>query len=151
MISIIIPTLNEAKIIESTLRTLAATLTLPHEVIVSDGGSTDRTTELAARYANTVVLTFSQIEDLLGSALPAEAHLDQKWWTDAEVDIRDPRCSDCWLLAHRTAAPNLPARAKPMSPGLESQKRPAPVSVPWSLRGSDCWANWPSARRGSRG
>lgn len=56
MISIIIPTLNEAKIIESTLRTLQATLTLPHEVIVSDGGSSDRTVELAARYANTVVL-----------------------------------------------------------------------------------------------
>ena len=56
MISIIIPTLNEAKIIESTLRTLAATLTLPYEVIVSDGGSTDGTPELAARYANTVVV-----------------------------------------------------------------------------------------------
>jgi len=56
MISIIIPTLNEAKIIESTLRTLAATLTLPHEVIVSDGGSSDRTAELATRYANTVVV-----------------------------------------------------------------------------------------------
>ena len=56
MISIVIPTLNEAKIIETTLQTLAATLTLPHEVIVSDGGSSDRTAELAARYANTVVV-----------------------------------------------------------------------------------------------
>jgi glycosyltransferase involved in cell wall biosynthesis len=56
MISIIIPTLNEAKIIESTLRMLTATLTLPHEVIVSDGRSSDRTAELAARYANTVVV-----------------------------------------------------------------------------------------------
>jgi glycosyltransferase involved in cell wall biosynthesis len=49
MISIIIPTLNEAKIIESTLRTLVTTLTLPNEVIVSDGGSSDRTAELAQR------------------------------------------------------------------------------------------------------
>ena len=56
MISIIIPTLNEAKIIELTLRMLTATLTLPHEVIVSDGRSSDRTAELAARYANTVVV-----------------------------------------------------------------------------------------------
>src|SRR5438270_4966660 len=55
MISIIIPTFNEASIIESTLRTLAATLTLPHEVIVSDGGSPDRTAEFAARYADSVV------------------------------------------------------------------------------------------------
>jgi len=39
MISIIIPTFNEEKVIESTLLTLTSTLTLPHEVIVSDGGS----------------------------------------------------------------------------------------------------------------
>ena len=65
---------------------------------------------LENRYANTVVLTFAQIEDLLGSPLPAQAHSDQKWWTDAEVDVGDPRCSDCWLLARRSAAPNLPAR-----------------------------------------
>ena len=36
MISIIIPTFNEEKVIESTLLTLTSTLTLPHEVIVSD-------------------------------------------------------------------------------------------------------------------
>ena len=56
MISIIIPTFNEEKVIESTLCTLASTLTLPHEVIVSDGGSSDRTVELAAKYAAAVVV-----------------------------------------------------------------------------------------------
>jgi glycosyltransferase involved in cell wall biosynthesis len=56
MISIIIPTLNEEKIIESTLCTLASTLTMPHEVIVSDGGSSDRTVELAKKYATAVVI-----------------------------------------------------------------------------------------------
>jgi glycosyltransferase involved in cell wall biosynthesis len=66
MISIIIPTLNEAKIIESTLRTLAATLTMPHEVIVSDGGSSDQTAELAARYANTVVVFSGQRRQTIG-------------------------------------------------------------------------------------
>jgi GT2 family glycosyltransferase len=45
MISIIIPTFNEEKLIESTLLTLTSALTLPHEVIVSDGGSSDRTVE----------------------------------------------------------------------------------------------------------
>ena len=65
---------------------------------------------LENRYANRLVLTFTQIEDLLGSALPAEAHLDSGWWTDAEVDLGQPRRSDCWLLARRTATPNLPAR-----------------------------------------
>jgi glycosyltransferase involved in cell wall biosynthesis len=66
MISIIIPTLNEAKIIESTLRTLTATLTLPHEVIVSDGGSSDRTTELASPYANTVVVFSGEGRQTIG-------------------------------------------------------------------------------------
>ena len=55
MISIIIPTLNEEKIIEATLCTLTSTLTIPHEVIVSDGGSSDRTVELAKKYAGAVV------------------------------------------------------------------------------------------------
>ena len=65
---------------------------------------------LEKRFANRVVLTFAQIEDLLGSVLPAEAHLDPQWWTHAEVDVGQPKCSDSWLLAQRTAAPNLPAR-----------------------------------------
>jgi glycosyltransferase involved in cell wall biosynthesis len=37
MISIFIPTFNEEKVIESALLTLTSTLTLLHEVIVSDG------------------------------------------------------------------------------------------------------------------
>jgi hypothetical protein len=65
---------------------------------------------LEKRYANRVVLTFAQIEDLLGAALPTQAHLDQEWWTDATVDVVQPKCSDAWLLAHRSATPNLPAR-----------------------------------------
>jgi len=65
---------------------------------------------LENRFANTVVLTFAQIEDLLGSALPAEALVDNEWWTGAEVDMAKPQCSDCWLLARRSAVPNLPAK-----------------------------------------
>jgi glycosyltransferase involved in cell wall biosynthesis len=55
VISIVIPALNEAKVIETTLRTLTTTLSLPHEVIVSDGGSTDETVALARRYATALV------------------------------------------------------------------------------------------------
>jgi glycosyltransferase involved in cell wall biosynthesis len=58
MISIIIPTRDEEKIIASTLQALANTLTLPYEVIVSDGGSADRTAELA-RQNGATVLVFS--------------------------------------------------------------------------------------------
>jgi glycosyltransferase involved in cell wall biosynthesis len=93
MISIIIPTLNEAKIIESTLRTLAATLTLPHEVIVSDGGSSDRTAELAARYANTVVVHSGALRQTIGEGRNDGAKVaagDFLVFLDADCVIREP-------------------------------------------------------------
>lgn len=65
---------------------------------------------LANRYANTVVLTFAEIEDLLGFALPDQARLNQEWWTDAEPNAPGPNYSDSWILASRTAVPNLSAR-----------------------------------------
>lgn len=64
---------------------------------------------LEARYADRVVLTFRQIEDLLGFALPASARADPTWWTNARDDTAEPCCSDAWTLAHRTASPNLMA------------------------------------------
>ena len=63
---------------------------------------------LEARYADTVVLTFGQIEDLLGFALPAAARVDPGWWTNPAEE--EPRWCDVWTLAHRTARPNLAAR-----------------------------------------
>lgn len=55
MISIIIPTRNEESIIEKTLKSLKAGLLIPHEIIVTDGASTDRTIEIARQYADKVV------------------------------------------------------------------------------------------------
>ena len=63
---------------------------------------------LENRYANTVVLTFAEIEDLLGFPLPDQARLHQEWWT--EIDVAVPNYSDSWILASRTAKPNLLAR-----------------------------------------
>ena len=64
---------------------------------------------LANRYANTVVLTFGQIEDLLGFALPDPARLDQEWWTSPD-HADQLGYSDSWILASRTARPNLSAQ-----------------------------------------
>lgn len=55
MISIVIPAREEARDIEATVRQFAA-LTLPHEVIVSDGGSRDRTAEIARAAGARVVV-----------------------------------------------------------------------------------------------
>jgi glycosyltransferase involved in cell wall biosynthesis len=56
-ISIIIPVFNEEKLVEDTLRVFTEELRERYalEIIVSDGGSTDRTIEIAERYADIVV------------------------------------------------------------------------------------------------
>jgi len=58
-VSIIVPALNEEKSIESSLKAIL-NQTLPrekYEVIVSDGGSSDRTVEIARKYADKVVIS----------------------------------------------------------------------------------------------
>jgi hypothetical protein len=65
---------------------------------------------LEGRYANIVVLTFAEIEDLLGFALPDQARLHREWWTDRKTSAAGPDYSDSWLLASRTAVPNLLAQ-----------------------------------------
>ena len=64
---------------------------------------------LANRFADSVVLTFGQLEDLLGSALPDSARVQYEWWTSTDRDSKSS-CSDAWILAGRTATPNLLAR-----------------------------------------
>ena len=65
---------------------------------------------LANRYADSVVLTFAQIEDLLGSTLPDSARVQPEWWTSTDSDAHKSSCSDAWTLAGRTAKPYLLAR-----------------------------------------
>ena len=62
------------------------------------------------RYANTVVLTFAQIEDLLGFTLPDAARVDQAWWANTGPNDTPPPQSRSWTLASRTATPNLQAQ-----------------------------------------
>ena len=65
---------------------------------------------LENRYANSVVLTFAQIEDLVGFPLPDQARCQREWWTGAGAAPADPSYADAWTLASRTASPNLPAK-----------------------------------------
>jgi hypothetical protein len=65
---------------------------------------------LENRYANTVVLTFAQVEDLLGFTLPDSARVDHAWWAaTAPNDTPQPQ-SRSWTLASRTAKANLQAQ-----------------------------------------
>lgn len=57
--SVIVPALNEEKYIEACLKSISRQ-TLPrnnYEIIVSDGGSNDRTVEIARRYADRVIVS----------------------------------------------------------------------------------------------
>jgi len=66
---------------------------------------------LRDRYANRVVLTFGEIEDLLGFPLPGPASAHPSWWDPAAAFGRRPTQSDAWTLARRTATVNLVARS----------------------------------------
>ncbi len=62
------------------------------------------------RYADVIVLTFGQIEDVLGSALPQLARTYHAWWTTGETEVGGPPHADAWTKAGRTATPNLRAQ-----------------------------------------
>ena len=63
------------------------------------------------RFADTVVLTFVQIEALLGFTLPDVARLRPDWWATPEADAVPSSQSRSWVEASRTAKPNLRAQS----------------------------------------
>jgi hypothetical protein len=64
---------------------------------------------LRDRFANRVVLTFAEIEDLLGFSLPAPARARVAWWDGGDFARDASSQSFAWTLAGRTATVNLPA------------------------------------------
>lgn len=64
---------------------------------------------LTGRYADAVVLTFAQIEDLLGFSLPDPAREEPGWWAAPAQGAVASAQSQSWVLARRTATPNLSA------------------------------------------
>jgi hypothetical protein len=65
---------------------------------------------LEHRFADSTVLTFAQIEDLLGFALPQLARTHQGWWAVGGANVDTPPHAAAWLLAGRTATANLQAK-----------------------------------------
>ena len=64
---------------------------------------------LTDRYADTVVLSFDQIESLVGASLP-EGALSAEWWTTGHVDAGHPGHFRSWTEAGRSARVNVFAR-----------------------------------------
>ncbi len=64
---------------------------------------------LRDRFADRITLTFSQIEDLLGFALPAAARLEPDWWCEPHDGVVPTTQAAAWRLASRTAVANMSA------------------------------------------
>lgn len=65
---------------------------------------------LRDRFANRIVLTFAEIEDLLGFALPDSARTESAWWAGTDQIAHRSAQADAWIRANRTATVNLSAR-----------------------------------------
>ena len=98
MISIVIPTLNEEKVIGESLRALKSRMTVPGEIIVSDGGSTDKTVEIARQWADRVVVYSGTARQTISAGRndgAAAATGEFLIFMDADSRIEDP---DAFLL-----------------------------------------------------
>lgn len=92
LISIIIPTLNEEKVLEQVLKSLRQLTALDYEIIISDGHSTDRTLEIAEKLADKVVSHDGKRRQTIGEGRNAGAYAAQGEYLvclDADVFIPD--------------------------------------------------------------
>jgi hypothetical protein len=67
-------------------------------------------TYLRDRFSDRLVLTFGQIEDLLGFSLPVAARVEREWWGTTHTVADRSKQSEAWTLARRTASVNLRAQ-----------------------------------------
>jgi len=92
-ISFVIPTLQEESVLEKLLTNLNQIPEFPYEIIVSDGGSTDKTQEIANRLANKLVVYKDQKRQTIAQARnmgAAEASGEFLIFLDADVYITNP-------------------------------------------------------------
>ena len=82
---------------------------------------------LDERFADALVLTFAQIEDVLGRQLPDSAKHQSGWWADVDALGTPTGQSKSWRQAGRTATVNLRA-------GIVRFERAAGEGVPVIIR-----------------
>jgi len=104
-ISVIVPVLNEEKTIAATLEALLALA--PYEIIIADGGSADRTCELAAQFQVKVISSergrARQMNRGAGEGsgdvllfLHADTRLPISALNDISAALSEPRYLDLW-------------------------------------------------------
>ncbi len=121
-ISFVIPTLSEEQFLEKTLANLN-NLSISHEIILSDGGSKDRTLEIARRYTNKIVVWGESRRQTFGEAKNAGAALatgEFLVFIDADVIIPSPQAFFEEFLRVFNANPKLLASTVPLKPLAEN-------------------------------
>jgi glycosyltransferase involved in cell wall biosynthesis len=102
MISIIIPTLNEEKVIQKTLQSLRS-ISVPHELIVSDAKSSDKTVFLAHPLADKVVIHDGEHRQTIAEGRNKGGYVasgDILLFLDADCTIPSPETFFPKVLAH---------------------------------------------------
>lgn len=122
VISIIIPTLREEQFLERTLKNFD-TLALPHEIIITDGGSTDRTLDIARQYTDKIVVWGEPRRQTFGEAKNAGAALatgEFLVFIDADVLVPEPQKFFEELVAAFHKNPRLAGVTVPLKPWPEN-------------------------------
>jgi glycosyltransferase involved in cell wall biosynthesis len=125
-LSIIIPTLNEESVLEKTLESLRKLNAVDYEIIVSDGGSTDQTVPIAAKFADRIVENVSKTRQTIGQGRNAGAAVasgEYLVFLDADVDI--PEINTFFLRAFEDFSNN------PRLLGLSGWVRVFPATETW--------------------
>ena len=122
VISIIIPTFKEGPFLERTLKNFE-NLEIPHEIIITDGGSTDGTLDIARRYTDKIVVWDQPRRQTFGEAKNAGAELatgEYLVFIDADVTIPSPQSFFKEMLAKFEQHPTLVAMTVPLLPWVEN-------------------------------
>lgn len=93
MISIVIPTLNEASVIKNTLTSLKKLTAVDHEIIISDGHSQDQTVAIAKKFTKNIVTYQGTKRQTIANARNLGAHAAQGEYLvfmDADVTVVNP-------------------------------------------------------------
>ena len=122
VISIIIPTLREGPFLERTLKNFDS-LTIPHEIIITDGGSTDETLSVARKYTDKITVWDQDRRQTFGEAKNAGAALATGTFfvfIDADVLVPDPDNFFKEMLATFNKNLKLVAMTVPLKPYAEN-------------------------------
>lgn len=93
-ISVVIPTYNSESVIGDCLKSIIEQSLAPYEIIVSDGGSTDRTVEIARGFGATVI-QMDPNRSAQRNAAAARASGKYVFFVDSDMRLSQDVLSDC--------------------------------------------------------